>query len=75
MLVSNLSGITDRNAFNESNALANEENISKTVEDVEQIVFQNTHDTIKAILKVSPLASRNALVQVSCYSESSLQIK
>ena len=75
MLVSNLSGITDRNAFNESNAFANEENISKTVEDVEQIVFQNTHDTIKAILKVSPLASRNALVQVSWYSESSLQIK
>ena len=74
MLVSNLSGITDRNAFNESNALANEENISKTVEDVEQIVFQNTHDTIKAILKVSPLASRNALVQVSWYSESSLKI-
>ena len=65
MLVSNLSGITDRNAFNESNVLANEENISKTVDDVEQLVFQNTHDTIKAILKVSPLASRSALVQVS----------
>ena len=75
MLVSNLSGITDRNAFNESNALANEENVIKTVEDVEQIVFQNTHDTIKSILKVSPLASRNALVQVSWYSEPSWHIK
>ena len=64
MLVSNLSGITDRNAFNENKTLGNDENSTKTVEGVEQVVFQNTHDTIKAILKVSPLASRAALLQV-----------
>ena len=64
MLVSNLSGITDRNAFNENKTLGNDENNIKTVEGVEQVVFQNTHDTIKAILKVSPLASRAALLQV-----------
>ena len=64
MLVSNLSGITDRNAFNENKTLGNDENNTKTVEGVEQVVFQNTHDTIKAILKVSPLASRAALLQV-----------
>jgi len=63
MLVSNLSGITDRNAFNENKTLGNDENNTKTVEGVEQVVFQNTHDTIKAILKVSPLASRAALLQ------------
>ena len=64
MLVSNLSGITDRNAFNENKTLGNDENNTKTVEGVEQVVFQNTHDTIKAILRVSPLASRAALLQV-----------
>ena len=64
MLVSNLSGITDRNAFNENKTLGNDENNTKTVEGVERVVFQNTHDTIKAILKVSPLASRAALLQV-----------
>ena len=64
MLVSNLSGITDRNAFNENKTLGNDENNTKTVEGVEQVVFQNTHDTIQAILKVSPLASRAALLQV-----------
>ena len=52
MLVSNLAGITDRTAFNESKILGNDENKRKTVEDVERLVFSNTHETIKSILKV-----------------------
>ena len=67
MLVSNLAGITDRTAFNESKILGNDENKRKTVEEVERLVFTNTHETIKSILKVSPLASRAALLQVSLY--------
>ena len=67
MLVSNLAGITDRTAFNEGKILGNDENKRKTVEEVERLVFTNTHETIKSILKVSPLASRAALLQVSLY--------
>ena len=65
MLVSNLSGITDRAAFNDSKSTSNDEEKNKALKCVEKLVFDNTHDTIKAILKVTPLASRAALIQVS----------
>ena len=64
MLVSNLSGITDRTAFNGNRTLANDDDKRTTLDSIEHLVFKNTHDSIVAILKVSPLAGRTALLQV-----------
>ena len=64
MLVSNLSGVTDRAAFNGNKTLANDDDKRATLDSIEQLVFKTTHDSIVAILKVSPLAGRTALLQV-----------
>ena len=64
MLVSNLSGITDRNAFNANRTLPNDDDKRSTLDSIENLVFKNTHNSIVAILKVSPLAGRTLLLQV-----------
>ena len=69
MLVSNLSGVTDRTAFNANRTLANDDDDKRTTLDsIEHLVFKNTHDSIVAILKVSPLAGRTALLQVFLFA-------
>ena len=65
MLLSNLSGVSDRSAFDDSQVSPTAENKNVTLKGVEQLVFNNTHETINAILSVSPLAARSALLQVS----------
>ena len=67
MLLSNLSGVSDRSAFDDSQVSPTPENKNVTLKGVEQLVFNNTHETINAILSVSPLAARSALLQVSLY--------
>ena len=67
MLLSNLSGVSDRSAFDDSQVSPTPENKNVTLKGVEQLVFNNTHETINAILSVSPLAARSALLQVSVY--------
>ena len=64
MLVCNMTGITDRAAFNDNLSASGEDNNpEKSLESVEKHVFDNTHATIKAILKVAPLAGQTALLQ------------
>lgn len=67
MLLSNLSGVSDRSAFDDSQVSPTTEDKNATLKGVEQLVFNNTHETINAILSVSPLAARSALLQVSAY--------
>ena len=67
MLLSNLSGVSDRSAFDDSQVSPTTEDKNATLKGVEQLVFNNTHETINAILSVSPLAARSALLQVSLY--------
>ena len=64
MLVSNLSGISDRTAFTENTSLGNDEDKKTALNELEQLVFNNTHNVIRAILNVAPLAGRTALLQV-----------
>ena len=55
MLLANLSGIADRAAFASSDGNA-------SLDSVEELVFNNSHASIRAILAVVPLAGRNALL-------------
>ena len=56
MLVSNLSGIADCSTIDGEDRKTN-------LKDLEALVFDNTHEAIRSILKVAPLAGRNALLQ------------
>ena len=69
MLISNLAGITEHKIMNENQGLIHDEGKTKTLESIEKLVFENTHNAIKAILKVAPLAGGTALHQVSKIDE------
>ena len=53
MLMSNFQGVANREAFGEDVDL----------DHIEKQVFESTHETLKVVLKVTPLASRSALMQ------------
>ena len=55
MLLGNLSGIANRAAFDSPDGNA-------SLDSVEELVFNNSHSSIRAILEVVPLAGRNALL-------------